>query len=42
MTIDLALNRLKELHDAIKEHPYLINFEFLNHYFYFVFVNLII
>ncbi|MBO6271786.1 hypothetical protein J6O48_03285 [bacterium] len=29
MTIDLALNRLKELHDAIKEHPYWMNFEWL-------------
>lgn len=28
MTIDLALNRLKELHDAIKEHPYWMSFKF--------------
>lgn len=28
MTIDLALNRLKELHDTIKEHPYWMTFKF--------------
>lgn len=27
MTIDLALNKLKELHDTIKEHPYWMTFD---------------
>lgn len=30
MTIDLALNKLKELHDTIKEHPYWMNFEWMS------------